>query len=517
MVEHLIRQRDHLLDISRALTSRLSLKEVLSRILRSATEMLNGQAGLIALADGNGFAVRASYGINPEVLEHFTLLLTDIPRNDPEAFVIPELSHKMQSVGAASGTGLQQVIALPMVINAQLVGVIYVFRAIGGSFTRNDIRMLQSFADQAAIAVQNAHLFETVAQKKQRLDGVLRHSADGIMLLNPDLTIESINLALSRITGWPAEEAQGAHHERVIHWAKREPGADLSEALEAGWPHYDQNVLYVEGDLRNINGTTISVGITYAPLFNAGGQLVTIIANVRDITKFREADEAKKTFISVISHELKTPVAIIKGYASTYSRPDVNWNQETVIEGLKVIEEEADRLSTLIENLLDTTRLQFGGLHLTLGEVELASLCKEIAAKMQTQTERHLIVATFPPDFPTIQGDEERLSQVISNLIGNAFKYSPNGGDIEITGQSLGNVVQVSISDQGIGIAPDQQEYIFDRFYRVDNALSRKTQGAGLGLYIVKSIVDAHGGKVWIDSEPEKGTTFSFTLPLSQL
>jgi signal transduction histidine kinase len=302
----------------------------------------------------------------------------------------------------------------------------------------------------------------------------------------------------------------------VIHWAKLEEGRDLVDAMNSGWPQNDQNVLYAEGDVRNINGSAISVGITYAPLFNDRGELATIIANVRDITKFREADEAKATFISVVSHELKTPVSIIKGYASTLSRPDIEWKRDLVMDGLRVIEEEADRLSDLIENLLDTTRLQSGRLTLTLREVQLDELAQRVAAKMTPQSDKHEIATTFPFDFPIIQGDEERLNQVLTNLVNNAIKYSPNGGLIRIGGQALENRVQVWVSDQGIGITPDQQEFVFDRFYRIDNALSRKTQGAGLGLYIVKSIIDAHSGNIWIDSEPEKGTKFSFTLPLSQ-
>jgi len=516
MVEHLIRQRDYLLDISRALTSRLSLKEVLSRILRSATEMLDGQAGLIALAEDDSFVVRASYGIRPDVLDDFQPLLSDIPRNGATGFAIPELGRKVQAVGQVVGMGLHQVIALPMVIGIDLVGVIYVFRTEGGSFTRNEVRMLQSFADQAAIAVQNANLYESIAHKNRRHDAVLRHSADGIMLLNPDLTIESINLALSHITGWPLQEAAGSYYQRVIHWAKLEEGKDLVDAMNSGWPKNGQNVLYAEGDVRNINGSAISVGITYAPLFNDRGELATIIANVRDITKFREADEAKATFISVVSHELKTPVSIIKGYASTLSRPDIEWKRDLVMDGLRIIEEESDRLSELIENLLDTTRLQAGRLTLSIREVQLDELAQRIAAKMTLQSDKHQITTTFPFDFPIIQGDEERLNQVLTNLVNNAIKYSPKGGQIRIGGQALENRVQIWVSDQGIGITPDQQEFVFDRFYRIDNALSRKTQGAGLGLYIVKSIIDAHGGNIWIDSESEQGTKFTFTLPLYQ-
>src|SRR5574341_1562452 len=355
MNDHLIRQRDYLLDISRALTSQLSLKEVLSRILRSATEMLDGQAGLIALSESETFAVRASYGIKPALLHYFAPLLADIPHADPEGFAIPELSRKMQLVAQAAGMGLQQVVALPMVIGSELVGVIYIFRGSGGSFTRNEVRLLQSFADQAAIAVHNARLFEQVNTEKHRLDAILRHSADGIMILDAGHIIDSINLALARMTGWPVEEARGVHHDRLIRWARREPGPGLKEAMDDGWPRNEQSVLYVEGDLRHLNGSTISVGITYAPLFDDDGELITIITNVRDITKFREAEEAKTTFISVVSHELKTPVALIKGYASTLNRPDIDWKKEVVLDSLTVIEEEADRLTALIDNLLDAT------------------------------------------------------------------------------------------------------------------------------------------------------------------
>ena len=516
--EYLIRQRDYLLDISRALTSELSLNEVLRRILRSATEMLNGKAGLIALFDPEGgtFNVRASYGIQPALLHFFAPLLTDIPRDDPASFSIPELNRKMQLVARAAGMGLRQVIALPMAIGDELVGVVYIFRSQGGGFSRNEVRILQSFADQAAIAVHNARLYERVSTEKQRLDAILRHSADGIMILKPDKTIESINLALARMTGWPVERARGRQHDEVIRWARREPGLSLEEAVAGGWPLSEHSVLYVEGDLLHTSGSTLSVGITYAPLFDEQGRLRNIIANVRDITKFKEAERAKSTFISVISHELKTPVSLIKGYASTLRREDVEWDRETVLNGLQVIEEEADKLAQLIDNLLDVTRLQAGTLKLKFSSLQFDELARKVADKFRTQSAAHTIVTSFPPDFPVIQGDEQRLEQVLSNLLSNAIKYSPDGGQITITGEVLDNAIQVSVSDEGIGLSPEQQELIFERFYRVDNALTRETQGAGLGLYIVRSIIEAHGGTIWVESEPGKGTTFTFTLPLSQ-
>ncbi len=518
MIRHLIRQRDHMLELSRTLTSQLSLNEVLRRILRSATELLDGQAGLIALADetGDTFAVRASYGIQPTVLKHFAPLLADIPHSAPESFAIPELDRKMKLVAQAAGMGLHQVIALPMVIGGEMLGVVYIFLASGGQFSPDGVQLLQSFADQAAIAVQNARLFEQISTEKIRLDAILRHSADGIMILDPSLKIETFNLALARLTGWTVEQAIGQHHEEVIKWASREPGMDLIRAVAGGWPLSEASVLYVEGDLRHVGGSTRSVGVTYAPLFNGDGQLRNIIANVRDITKFREAEEAKTTFISMISHELKTPVSVIKGYASTLNRDDVEWDSDTVERGLTVIDEETDKLAELIDNLLDVSRLQIGTFKLDYGPVSLDRLAENIVEMMRTQTAIHTIKVDFPGDFPVIQGDSRRLGQVLSNLLNNAIKYSPEGGMISVGGRVIENGVEVYVSDEGIGLTGEEQVLIFDRFYRVDNALSRETQGAGLGLYIVRSIVESHGGRVWVESQPGVGTTFTFSLPLSQ-
>jgi PAS domain S-box-containing protein len=517
MLEHLIRQRDYLLDISRAITSQLSLSEVLRRILQAATEMLGGQAGLIALADSReAFTVRASYGVNPAVLHLFAPLLTDIPRSDPESFAIPELDRKMQLVAHAAGLGLHQVVALPMTIGSEMVGVVYIFREYGGRFDRNEIRLLQSFADQAAIAVHNARLYEQMSTEKQRLDAILRHSADGILILSPDLHIESINLALARMTGWQVEDVAGMHHNDIIRWSRRGSRLDLNEAVAGGWPLRETSVLYVEGDLLHLSGSALSVGITYAPLFDKdSSQLHNIIANVRDITRFREAEEAKTMFLSMISHELKTPVSVIKGYASTLNREEVEWDRQTLRKGLTVIDEETDRLAELIDNLLDVSRLQIGTFRIDTGQVDFASLAVQVAEKFRPQTPIHTIETHFPPDFPEVQGDERRLGQVLSNLVNNAIKYSPQGGTISICGRVVPNAVQVSVSDEGVGLLPEQQELIFDRFYRVDNALTRETQGVGLGLYIVRSIVEAHGGHIWVESKPGQGTTFTMEIPFS--
>jgi PAS domain S-box-containing protein len=408
------------------------------------------------------------------------------------------------------------------------LGIIYVFRPFPGNPSPDDHMILQSFADQAAIAVHNAGLYQAIIAEKQRLAAILDGSGDGVMILDADQRVMRLNSTLSRMTGWISEYTLGRRHEDMIRWAKPEPAITLEKAIEQGWPYnvedekgektpldHTPTTLYVEGDIERLDGLTLSVGIAYAPLFFKDGSLRNIIANVRDITRFREAEEMKSTFISVISHELKTPVALIKGYAGTLRRDDAEWDLETMRRGLNIIEEEADRLTELIENLLMASKLQVEGMiRLEIDEVALDKLIRASVERFQTQTTKHTFALDFPPDFPVIVGDPRRMRQVIDNLISNAIKYSPVGGEVRIGGRFDEDNVEIFVADEGIGIRADEAERIFERFYRSDDSLSRSAPGTGLGLYLARAIIEAHGGEIRAASQPErKGSIFTITLP----
>ena len=403
-------------------------------------------------------------------------------------------------------------VGLPLIAFERLIGVIYIFRSYLDVFSANDRALLQSFADQAAIAVHNALLYTQVSQEKQRMDALLDTVADGMLILAPNRVVERCNPAFEHILGITKENIIGSHHEQIIRWKKHNQGMTLEQAEAGGWPLVPNAILYVEGDLERANGTSLPVGITYAPLLSSEGTLLNTIATVRDITHFRELEEIKSTFVSVISHELKTPVALIKGYVATLRRDDASWNQEVVKDSLQVIEEEADRLAVMIENLLDATRLQAGGLKLNLADLFLGALADRIVERFRTQSDRHSLVVDFPEAYPSILGDEDRLTQVFSNLISNAIKYSPDGGEIRISGQVRPDELVICISDQGPGIAPGDLPHIFDRFYRASDA-SRTTKGAGLGLYLTRALIEAHGGHIWVDSRYSGGARVCFCLP----
>ena len=524
LVDVRILQREYLLAITRALTAELDLHDVLRIILQSAVELVSGQAGMIALADPDTEKLRvvAVYGIPSHLVDHFAPLVRDLPQKG-EQTAVPEMMRRLQQVAQKAGLGLKQMIRLPMTSGDDVIGLIYVFLSGNYYFVDDAAALLRSFAEQAAIAVKNARLYEQVNKEKQRLNAIIEQSADGVMILDPSLRITVFNKALSRMTGWPASEAIGRYHHEIFRWDKVKTEMDLHDALANGWPLPGAAHLYVEGDLlrrdpdrhQGVNGRRINLGITYAPLMESDGRMTDIIANVRDLTRYREEEALQKTFISVISHELKTPVSIIKGYAGTLRRQDANWSPEVIDESLNVIEEEADQLTDLIDILLEVSRLQAGTFNLELSDgVMLPKLAADTARKFSSQTGKHDFIIDFPPDFPPICGDERRLIQVFNNLASNAIKYAPEGGDIVISGEVHPEHVTVSVSDQGIGIPAHERHRIFQKFSRLDNALSRKTEGTGLGLFLTKAIVEAHGGRIWFSSnEDDPGTTFTFSLP----
>lgn len=524
LVDVRILQREYLLAISRALTAELDLHDLLRLILQSAVELVSGRAGIIALVDPSSQRLRvaAVYGIPGHLVDHFAPLLRDIP--EAEDSEREELVSRLRLIAQEADLGLTQVIRLPMRVGGEVIGMIYVFQSGNYYFIPDASNLLRSFADQAAIAVKNASLYQQIKKEKQRLDAILEYSADGVMILDPDLRITVFNQALSNMTGWPAKKAIGRHHDEVIRWKKLETDSDLNDAIANDWPLPGVAHLYVEGDTtcyqsKCVQGReTISLGITYAPLLDDNGHLTNIIGDVRDLTRYREEEALQKTFISVVSHELKTPVSIIKGYAGTLRRQDAEWSREVLDESLTVIEEEADNLNDLIDSLLEVSRLQAGTFRLEMSDdVFLPNLAANVARKLGKQTHRHHISVFFDPEFPTIVGDERRLTQVLQNLVSNAIKYSPDGGEILIKGKVHPRYVTVSVKDQGIGIPVHEQGRIFQKFSRLDNALDRKTEGTGLGLFLSKAIVEAHNGRIWFqnndDIEPDApGTTFTFSL-----
>jgi signal transduction histidine kinase len=237
---------------------------------------------------------------------------------------------------------------------------------------------------------------------------------------------------------------------------------------------------------------------------------------LRDITREIESDKAKREFISTVSHELRTPLTSVKGYVDLLMLGTAGQINDMQKNFLQVVKSNADRLNALVEDLLEILRLENGKVSLNIKTINIADLINDIVASLRTETERKRMQLTIDiqPTLPAIEADNKRIGQVLTNLISNAHKYTREQGQITVRAFQTGDLVQVDVVDTGVGIPPDELPKMFSRFFRANNALKDEVGGTGLGLSIAKSFVELHGGDMWVTSELDVGSTFSFTLPI---
>jgi PAS domain S-box-containing protein len=372
---------------------------------------------------------------------------------------------------------------------------------------------LHLFITQLAASIRFALKAASLVKEQDRLAAIFHYSAEGILTVDNALRIIDFNPAMEHFTGWKESEVLGRFYFEALRPKDRQ-GNDLglneSPILQAfaGHPVVNREMIISARD-----GQRFLVAVTASCVRSVHGEPRNGILNVRDITRERQQEEQRSTFVSVISHELQTPIAIIKGYASTLARLDVSFDAEAVHTRLVAIEEEADRLNKLVGNLLYASRIQAGGLQMDISSLDLEPLIQSVVRRSEARSTDVSFILNIPPNLPAVMADRERIEEVLQNLLDNAIKYSPRQRTISINCRATGEEVIVSISDKGMGISLRDQEQIFQRFQRVGDPLAQATPGAGLGLYICRAIVEAHGGHIWVESTLHQGSTFSFSLP----
>jgi two-component system phosphate regulon sensor histidine kinase PhoR len=366
--------------------------------------------------------------------------------------------------------------------------------------------MLSLFVNQAAIAMENSNLYRLITEDQRRTEAMLHSINDGVIAINNEAKIILVNSAAERILSLPSfKHTEGRHVKEVI----RNP--DLANILLKSLNARTE----MEEEIKSGPPEKIILEIETSLIETSPGERLGIIAIIRDVTALRELEQAKSDFVSTVSHELRTPLTSIKAYTATLRRRDVEFDENTRQEFLQVVEEETDRLTRLVSDILDVSRIESGRLELKRRDFDLSKLIQITINKLQSQASNHNIELVAPPDIGPVNADPDKIEQVMMNLLENAVKYSPSGGDITVTLTARQRRLECSIKDSGVGIPEEHLPHIFEKFHRVDNRATREIYGTGLGLYVSKSIVEAHGGTIIAESEPGNGSTFRFTLPLS--
>ena len=497
--------------------------ESLRRALSAAVALIGGGAGVLALRDGDtqdtgggvtqrdGELTVLAVGIRLEAaLSLVNRLASDavpLPLDGrPRVSVLPEYwGGEIATLALADANGA--------IGEAHLLGP----AGFAGLRPLADSRRRQALLNELTTVIRLHQERRRLQQENRQLSSILNFSGDGIITVDASLRITGFNQAMETMTAWHPHEVMGRFYYDVLRPSDPQGktlGLDrdpLLQAISSG-----RTVLNRELILLTRDGQRVNVSVTAAAIQAPQGQPNSGVLNVRDITRTREAEQLRSTFLSVVSHELQTPIAIIKGYASTLAREDAHLDAAALRERLHAIEEEADRLNHLVDNVLYVSRIQAGGLTMERGELDLSEMTRSVVRRFHARSPDRKITARFPAEAPLVYADRGRIEEVLLNLLDNAVKYSPRGEDIRVRGQVTDDEVIVSVTDAGQGIPLREQERIFERFQQLDNSASRRAPGTGLGLYICRAIVEAHGGRIWVQSELGVGSTFFFSLPRTE-
>ncbi len=383
-------------------------------------------------------------------------------------------------------------------------------------------------------ATRLEELVQQTQFEKARLQAVLEQLPEGVMVVEgTDGQMAVANKAAERLWGHTSAPPgtsvmqEPAHHQMEYLDGTPMPAEDMPVArvLRGGQPLLGQQMVLVQP-----SGTRITVLVNAAPLRDSDGVVRGVVAVFQDISELKRLEQLKDEILSIASHELKNPLTIIRGYSSLLARSQAVQNDARVQRMTNTIHQQVERMQQLVERLLDLSRLDLGTMTLYLSPIDLAQLVQDVAEQQQMTTQKHRLRCQVEDTSLVLDGDYMRLEQVLINLVSNAIKYSPDGGEIDLTVQVREEVdlsvgvwaspisapapfVMVQVRDKGIGIEPTLQHNLFNRFYRAREA-ARLAAGQGLGLYISAEIVRLHGGALGVESTPDQGSIFCIVLPL---
>jgi PAS domain S-box-containing protein len=388
-------------------------------------------------------------------------------------------------------------------------------------FSQDEIDLLTAFGAQLGAALDNLNLYEEVKEGKAYIENLVESAGDAIVSTDLDHRVLSWNSGAEVIYGYRKAEAIGRKLTLLLPPDREHELEEIrSKVLETGV------MRNLEVSRRKKDGTSIEVALTVSPIQEPAGRVAGFLHLAKDITdkkryevRLKELDTMKSDFVSSVSHELRTPLTAIKGSVDNMLDGLTGALNEKQIRYLTRIKSNADRLSRLINDLLDLSRIEAGRIELKPARVEVAELARDITETLRPiAAEKFIELEIAPVNGPvTAWADRDKITQVIMNLIGNALKFTPLRGKVTVkVERTADSNVRVSIADTGPGIPRAEAAKIFDKFYQVPTAEKQKTRGTGLGLAISKSLVEMHGGKIWMDSEVGQGSTFSFTLPTEQ-
>ncbi|HEY2325944.1 MAG TPA: GAF domain-containing protein [Gaiellaceae bacterium] len=487
------------------LATELDPGAVATAIVEEAAGLLGADAASLATLEDDELSVAAAVGAGGDELIGARAPSTGWAGGDVvqarAPFAVDDLARGLGPgvPTLAMTAGHRAYLGVPLVAagDGSIHGVLAVHSAEPRLWREEEVQALGALAANAAVVLANAELYQRVAIEREQSVTILANIAEGVVAVGRDGRVVLWNAAAAEITGVPASEALG-----------KTPAQVLLRELESETGGTNRLVAIPRG------GEEVWLALSEAVMRDPVGAVSGRIFAFRDISAERGLEQLKSDFVSTVSVELRTPLTSIYGFAQTLLRQDIQFTDDERKTFLEFIARESERLTDIVDALLDVARLDVGELNLMLEPTDVNGIVSAVVAAASRSGNGHLVVAEVDPDALDAQADASRLREVLDQLVSNAVKYSPGGGTITVSARREGDYVEVAVADEGLGVAPVERERIFTKFYKSGEAQGH-ARGAGLGLFIAQGLVREMGGTISLDSEEGRGSRFAFRLPLA--
>ncbi len=542
-------------EISAEVSSTLDLNTLLNTsltVLASISQAEHASIMLIEQDDSSLLVTRAVYGVPPSPGNYIRFPLgsgiAGWVAQQRKGALVDDISTDERWV-SIPGSSLRKrqgsMIAVPLMMQGEVLGVISISHREPGYFQEGHLRLLSACAGPIAIGINNANLFQMISAEAERryelldrqqteasqIEAILQNLADGVIVCDLYGSVLMANQAAGGVLGRTIEDLLLWNLHDIIsrYLGQRSIELPLAELLARPLDASDQRRIFISTARVGMRVVSMTMG----PVLKEDGQMLGALLVVRDITREIEADRLKTEFIGTMSHELRTPMTAIKGFTQLLAMGGLGPLNDTQREFVNTIHTNTERMIALINDVLDITKIESGSVDLEWRSLHMAESLSGVMSELQglISTRGHDLNISIPPGLPLVRADAHRLHQILFNLLSNAVKYTPKGGKIWVEAHEAHmadlpdhvrasvmldkRYAQMNVRDTGVGIDRDELMRIFDRFYRTENPLKIEAGGTGLGLSLVKPLVELLGGRIWVESTLGEGSTFSFILPAS--
>jgi PAS domain S-box-containing protein len=517
-----------LLAVAETATQSLDIEKVLNDTLDKSLEILGFEVGFVRVldADRKYMVVRAARGLHsPEFVSGLTPVESDrlnvsrIVFETKEPYVCVDIrKNPLFRTRTMEQEGVVSTAAAPVLSKNRVLGMIVVGSRKRHEFAKRETHLLKAFGSQLGAALENAQLYDEVAKGKAYVESLVENAPDAILCSDLQDRIQTWNRGAEVLFGYSKEEAVGQPMSILLPPERANQTEEMRIKVELSGSLRD-----LELRSRRKDGGEIFLSLSVSPIRDTEGQITGLLSVAKDISekhrfqrRLKDLDKMKSDFVSNVSHELRTPLTAIKGSVDNMLDGITGTLNEKQTRYLGRIKSNADRLGRLITDLLDLSKIEAGKIDLRPAYLTIDALAREVAEVLRTVAAEKLISLEVlsPRGEMNVWADRDKVVQILMNLVGNALKFTPINGKVTITIDAPdAEWVKCSVVDSGPGIPADEAVKIFDKFYQLEQSNKQKAKGTGLGLAISKALVDMHGGRIWIESQIDEGSCFSFTLP----